>query len=79
MFGVEHPNLVLNQSRPRWSAPYRWLTPCESAGLQDIVRQKSPWFENRDDRFFAGGIDDGKLHAALLNVHDVFSGILVQR
>ena len=31
--------------------------------------------ETGDDSFFARGIDDGKLDAALLDVHDVFGGV----
>ena len=34
--------------------------------------------ENRHDGFFAGFIDDGKLHAALLNVQDILTGIALR-
>ena len=35
--------------------------------------------QNRHDGFFAGRIDNGKLHAALLNVHYVLGSIALRK
>jgi hypothetical protein len=48
-----------------------------AAGLasETSFAKKITGAENRNDGFPAGLVDDGKLYAAFLNVHDVFSGI----
>jgi hypothetical protein len=76
MLFVEHANhfaLFDNQD-----GGGRYSSGCgHAAGLasEASFAKKITGAENRDDGFPAGLVDHGKLHAAFLNVHNVFSGI----